>query len=278
MAFNWARLAAGQKVTNVELREEAAAKAAAEQKIESKKAQIRQQQCQERQLRTKQADLKREQARETARIAEEMRQKERAESLTREKGHWCFHTYPKQYEEGEWRDVDREFNERVVRWVQEWFTVWGDVLFKLETLDALEQKYYEHWCPWLLKQFSRDSSDVERYITQNAPSTDGGIPKPSVQYKLIQQWVTEKERQPGSRPWEEWRVWTPAKHITWAKVSRVLTKKSTSFEKGIVTKGEKGGSITWNVVSPYKTIRFKAKPLTRAQQERKQKEDFDDIW
>ena len=295
MAFSWAHMAAGKTREQV-LQEEAEkqAKAAAAQKIKDEEDRVcllKKQEYEERMLRHKQHQQeeslkKQEQARERARIAEEAR-KAREALRTRENGYWSHTT---EYEEGSPRDVDREFNVRVIRWIQEWFTNWGDVLFELKTLKQLEEKFYEHFCPWLITQFSRDSSDVKYYIERTtawerktASAGDITTIPPRKQYELIQQWVKEQEKDSG-RPWEEWRVWTPAKHITWPNVFRILTKKSVSFEKGLigvtgvtgVTGDEK--AITWNVSVPYKTVRFNKKPITQAERERRARQDFEDIW
>jgi hypothetical protein len=288
MAFNWARMAAGQKVTNSQLEAESKAKTEAEDKFLDEQRRVQREKNEAAYLRQKLAAQEKayeyemqKQAYEIARIAEKAREEKRALALTREKGYWCNHTYRVQYaDHSEYlvpgaREFPKGCNERALKWVQEWFTVWGDKLKEVTTLAELKQLYYEHWCPWLISKYSRTSHEVERYIERHNPSTDTGIP-PATQYKLVQEWVKSMEK-PGNRPWDDYCVWTPAKHITWENVLYIMTKSSGAFKDGLIE--ITGTQITWIVeLSPYKTIKFKDKPLTKAQAQAKKQRDHDDMW
>jgi hypothetical protein len=283
-------MAAGQKVTNSQIEAETKAKAEAAEKIRVEQARAEQQKYEDRQLRAQFAITgkekeyeKQKQLRKIARLAEEAEDKKRAESYTRDKGYWSKHTYRAQYADSSQYSVpgEREFpkgcNERALNWVQEWLNVWGDKLKEVTTLAELEQLYYEHWCPWLIRTFYRTSHEVESYIKEHNPSTHAGIPNvpPATQYKLIQEWVKHVEK-PGSRPWNDYNVWTPAKHITWENVLHIMRKSSGAFKDGLIE--ITGPRITWLVeLSPYKCIEFKDKPLTKAQQAR-MRDDDDDMW
>jgi hypothetical protein len=305
MAFNWARMAAGQKVTNAQLEEEAKAKVERAETIRLQQAQAEMQQAhakmqqaqaamqqyREQQVNSQLAkagkDKELAQLQQLREAIEEAEKKKLAESYTREQGHWCTHTYRARFADssrylsaGE-RKYPKGCNERALRWVQEWFTVWGDKLKEAKTLGELEQLYYDHWCPWLIRKFYRTANAVESYIKYHNPSTDAGAPpvlSSNVQYKLIQDWVTSVE-EPGCRPWTEYDIWTPAKNITWENVLHIMRKYSGAFENGIIDIAghhkNPQSKITWVVeLSPYETIEFESKPLTRAQQDRMRDDDW----
>ena len=289
MAFSWAHIVAGKTLGQV-LREKAEkqakeAKAAAAQKIKDEEDRVcllKKQEYEERMLRHKQHQQeeylkKQEQAREREeRIAEEERKARKARDAlrTRENGYWSRTTT--KYEEGSPRDVDPKFNVRVIDFIQLWFTIWGDVLFELKTLKQLEEKFYEHFCPWLITQFSRDSSEVKYYIETKAGGDITTIPS-HTQYVLVQLWVEEQEKT-YREPWAELSVWTPAKHITWPNVLRILTKKSVSFRQGLVSVSGDKKTLNWKVSFPYKTVKFNKKAISPAEQARRSQQALESLW
>lgn len=286
MAYTWAHRAAGKTVeqvaqeeTNKRIKAAAAQKrkdeedrVCLEKKVEYLKQIERHKQHQQDEFLKKQV-LACERARERAQRAEE-EQKARNALHTRVNGYWTCAT---EFEEGLPREVDPEFNLRVLQYVQAWFLNWGEeVLVKLETLQELEEKFYEHFCPWLITQFSRDSSEVKYYIETKAGGDITTIPS-HTQYILIQLWVKEQEKT-YSEPWAELSVWTPAKHITWPNVLRILTKKSVSFRQGLVSVTGSKKTLNWKVSFPYKTVKFNKKTISPAEQARRSQQALESLW
>lgn len=286
MAFNWALKAQGKNVLNTEIESIARAKAAKEEEIQNEKDRvIREQRKQEHEAQQARSALIAEKYANDLKLHQKeldalrVKQEERAKRLTREKGHWESHSI-NYADESEKREPDLEFNERVVKFVQLWLTVFGDIIMKNDiSIAELEQLFYKHYCPWLIKRFSRCSNAIESHIRKTYPTDDysnNDHVSPAMQYQEIQNWVSKEEKIPGARPWQEYDVWTPAKWITWKNVFRVLTKNSKTFPGGIAILN--GNKLRWNVACPYETVYVKNKPLSEAQMRRRAQQLEDDYY
>ena len=287
--FVWAKLVAGQKQNLLEVEAEEKAKAV-EEKARAELAQQKRQEKQEQEAEARRiSKLKEDLARigklaefEKQNAAEIERQKVRDAKYSRENGWWSLISvrYPDDHQQ---RPIPKTVNEKALRFVQHWLTVFGDQLAPLTTLGQLEEAFQQTVVPNLLMVHDRSS---DQFLTWEKRTFGSNTLPNKVRYQHLQQWVAteEKEYQAdpsryGSPPWAVWSLWVFAKNITWQNCLFAMSKVSGTFPGNGLLQitghfSKPTSAIKWLVpLEPYIGTYFIQKPISIAKRKRLDEDD-----
>jgi hypothetical protein len=298
--FVWAKLVAGQKQNLLEVEAKEKAKAVEEKAkaVEEKaQAELAQQKRQEQEAESRRiSKLKEDLARigklaefEKQNAAEIERQKVLDAKYSRENGWWSLISvrYPDDYYHQQ-RPIPKTVNEKALRFVQHWLTVFGDQLAPLTTLGQLEEAFQQAVVPNLLMVHDRSS---DQFLTWEKRTFGSNTLPNKVRYQHLQQWVATEEkeyqadpRRYGSPPWAVWSLWVFAKNITWQNCLFAMSKVSGTFPGNGLLQitghfSKPTSAIKWLVpLEPYIGTYFIQKPISAAKRKRLDEEDDDMDW
>jgi hypothetical protein len=291
--FVWAKLVAGKKQNLLEVEAEEKARAELAQK---KRQEKQEQEAEARRVHKLKEDLARAGKLaefEKQNAAQIQRQKEIDTKYSRENGWWATISvnYPKDYYQQQ-RQIPKTVNEKALRWMQHWLTVFGDQLAPLTTIGQLEEAFQNAVLPNLLMEHQRSSDGFLTWEKRTFGSNDLAPVENlanKVRYQHLLQWVANEEQEykadpRSSPPWANWSLWVFAKNITWQNCLFAMSKVSGTFPlNGLIQItghfSKPTSAIKWLVpLEPYLATYFVQKPMSFGKRKRLEEEDDDMYW
>ena len=211
----------------------------------------------------------------------EKREAAKEENRTRDatNGNWHPHFFPLEYGDNGPRSPRMRppsVLKIVLSFLQRWCTVHGLKLVECKTIQDLRHAFYRHFMPWIFANFQSDGHEAEAFVYGNR-SCDLSFEEA---YLRLQEWVMSQKGQ--DNPYKKYRIYNPAKNITFENVLYAMSTKSGTFEGGLLKihgfyKND-ASPIEWQVEMPYVSTRFVDPPLTDVQKKRLQESYSDDDW
>ena len=270
----------GKTVSNETVLKDRIAALARRDAVEDAKQKIRNQdgmRLAEEQKKAKEKEKKAEEELAASLIEKQKKFKEdEAEKMTKsaKTGTWHPHLFPSEYGPCPPRVRPQKVLKIVLSFLQRWCTVHGPDLVKCETIQDLRHAFYRHFMPWIFANFQSDGHEAEAFVYKTR-SCDLSFQEA---YLRLQEWVMSQKGQ--DNPYKKYRIYNPAKNITFENVLYAMSTKSGTFEGGLLKihgfyKND-ASPIEWQVKMPYVSTRFVDPPLTDAQVKRLQESYSDD--
>jgi len=277
---NGAAMMDGKTISNAQLEADRIAALARRNAVEDAEQEIRNQdgmRLAEEQKKAKEKEKKVEEELAASLIEKQKKFKEdEAEKMTEsaKNGTWHRYLFPSEYGPCPPRERPPNVPKIVLAFLQRWCTVHGLKLVECKTIQDLRHAFYRHFMPWIFANFQSDGHAAEAFVYKTR-SCDLSFEEA---YLRLQEWVMSQKGQ--DNPYKKYRIYNPAKNITFFNVLYAMSTKSGTFERGLLKihgfyKND-ASPIEWQVKMPYVSTRFVDPPLTDAQVKRLQESYSDD--